>query len=272
LQKRDSFYLNFGKELIAATKTATQIDGKPFLEFMDELVPSYIASRILDMSRRVDALAIVTMDHPQVNQAIEEVTASGKPVFSLLSHTTSMACTGHLGVDSRKCGRIAGWTICHMAKKAGKIGILVGSHRYLNQELSEISFRTYMREHAPQFQLLEPIINLDDERIAYEAVSDMIDSIPDLVAIYVSGGGQDGFIRALRERAEATKLIAICNEFTESTKSALLDNTVVLTLATPIAAISARLVDMVAKACASPALPHFPQIMLPPNIHISENI
>ena len=44
------------------------------------------------------------------------------------------------------------------------------------QEISEISFRNYMREYAPQFQLLEPLVNLDDQRISYEAVVDMLAS------------------------------------------------------------------------------------------------
>ena len=53
-----------------------------------------------------------------------------------------------------------------MAKRPGKVGILVGSHRYLSQDLAEISFRGYMREHASDLQLLESHIILDDSRIA----------------------------------------------------------------------------------------------------------
>ena len=272
LQKRDQFYQEFAKELVATTKSSTLIDGKPIVEFMDELVPSYIAGRILEMSRRVDGLAVVAMDHPQINEAIDDAIAHGKPVFTLLSQTTSTTCTGHLGLDSRKCGRIAGWTISRMAENPGKIGILVGSHRYLNQELSEISFRTYMREHAPDFHLLEPIVNLDDERIAYEAVTEMVETYPDLVAIYVSGGGQGGLIRALRERTSTNKLIAVCNELTTVNKSALIDGTIDLALATPIKTLSLRLVELLAKACSVPNAPRQPQIMVPPDIYISENI
>ena len=186
----------------------------------------------------------MALDYPQVNEAVEWATAQGTPCFTLLSNISSTACVGHLGIDGRRNGRIAAWSISRLARSPGKVGILVGSHRYLHQELSEISFRTYMREHAPQFQLMEPIVNLDDEEIAYEAISKMASDNADFVGIYVSGGGQDGLVRALRERGDAPKIVAVCNELTATTKMALHDGVVDVALATPIADISKRLVEM----------------------------
>ena len=272
LQKRDNFYLEFGRDLVAATKANKEIEGKPILEFMEELIPATIAKRLTEMVPRVDAVAVVAMDHPQVNEAVENAKAHGKAVFTLLSQITTPACAGHFGLDSRKAGRIAAWTISRTAKKVGKIGILVGSHRYLNQELSEISFRSYMREHAPEFQLLEPIINLDDERIAYEAVCEMVKTYPDLVAIYVSGGGQDGLIRALREIETGPRPIAVCNELTATTRAALIDGVIDLALATPIASLATRVVEAMVKASNGAEISHLAPTMLPPNIYLSENI
>lgn len=272
LQKPDPFYQTLGKELVAATKAARTVEGRPLLEFMEEVVPSVVADRLLEMARKVDAIAVVAMDHPVVNEAVESVIGGGKPVFTLLSNITSPMCCGHFGADSRKCGRIAGWTISRLARQPGKIGILVGSHRYLNQELSEISFRTFMREHAPEFQLLEPIVNLDDDDIAYEAITDLVGKSSDLVGIYVSGGGQEGLIKALRERQSDERLVAVCNELTPATRAALHDGVIDLTLGTPFAALSRRLVEVMAKSTTGAELPHLPPLMLPPEIHLSENI
>ena len=136
-----------------------------------------------------------------------------------------------------------------MVKQTGKIGILVGSHGYINQETSEISFRSYMREYSPQQQLLEPIVNLDDESIAYDAISEMLAKYPDLVAIYVAGGGQDGLIRALREHKGPIRPIAVCNELTPSTKAALIDDIIEVALVTPVGPLSSLTVEMMIKAC-----------------------
>jgi LacI family transcriptional regulator len=272
LQKPDAFYRQLAQELVGASRASSIVEGKPFVEFVDDVVPSIIAERLLQIAKKSEAVAVVAMDHPVVNEAVEAVIAQGKPVFTLLSNLNSPAVSGHFGADSRKCGRIAGWTISRLAKKPGKIGILVGSHRYLNQELSEISFRTYMREHAPEFQLLEPIVNLDDERIAYEAVSDMVAANADLVGIYVSGGGQEGLIRALREFSPTVRLIAVCNELTPATRTALHDGVIDLTLGTPFAALSRLLVEAMAKGTTSQDMPHLRPLMLPPDVFIPENV
>lgn len=272
LQKRDSFYLTLGKELAAATKAAHAIDGKPTVEFIDELVPAMIAERIRQVAPKMDAVAVVAVDHPLVNEAIEEVVAQGKAVFTLLSDVSSTSRTGHLGLDGRKLGRTAAWTISRMAKQPGKIGILVGSHRYLNQELAEISFRSYMRELATEFTLLEPIVNLDDEAIAYEAVTEMLKSNPDLVGIYACGGGQDGLIRALQDEQAGARVIAVCNELTPTTRSALIDGTVDLVLSHPVVSMAAKLVEMMMKVCNMAELPHLAPVLLHADIHMSENI
>ena len=273
LQKRqDSFYQAFGAELVKAIKDCEAIDGKPILEFVDELVPSRIAARIRDLGERADALAIVAVDHPTVNEAVEHVVSRGKRVFTLLSDITTTARSCYLAVDSRKSGRTAAWTISRLARNPGKVGILLGSHRYLSQEISEISFRSYMREHAPEFQLLEPIINLDDERIAYEAVSDMLASNADLTGIYAAGGGQEGLIRALKEEGAGRKVVAVCNELTVSTRAALIDGTIDLALRTPVESMSFRAIALLARATTMPEAELPGQVLFPAEIFISENL
>ena len=273
LQKRDDeFYRSLASELTAATKNASAIRGRPLIEFMDEIVPSMIAARIRETGQKVDALAIVAVDHPLVNEAIADVTAQGKPVFTLLSDVTAPTRTGYLAVDSRRAGRTAAWAISRLSKTAGKIGILLGSHRYLSQELAEISFRSYMREHAPEFHLLEPLVNLDDSRISYEAIVDMVASNPDLVGIYVSGGGTEGLIRALRDEKAGQRIIAVCNELMPLTRMALIDGTVDLVLATPVAELARRAVDVMTRACNGENLEGASQVQLLAEIYMSENI
>jgi LacI family transcriptional regulator len=272
LQKPDAFYRQLGHELVTASRSSRLVEGKPFIDFVEDVVPAIIAERLLQIAKKSDAIAVVAMDHPVVNEAVEAVIAQGKPVFTLLSNINSASVSGHFGADSRKCGRIAGWTISRLARKPGKIGILVGSQRYLNQELSEISFRTYMREHAPDFQLLEPITNLDDERIAYEAVSDMVSGDADLVGVYVSGGGQEGLIRALREFCTPHQLVAVCNELTPATRAALHDGVIDLTLGTPFSSLARLLVEAMAKGTIGQDMPHLRPLNLPPDVFIAENI
>jgi LacI family transcriptional regulator len=273
LQKRhDPFYQALGEALAHATRNAAMIEGKPVIEFTEELAPSLIAQRLLETGARADAVAVVSVDHPLVNEAVEALAARGKPVFTLLSDLTTSARAGYFAVESRKAGRTAGWAIARAARKPGKVAVLVGSHRYLSQETTEISFRSYMREVVPEFHVLESLINLDDDRITYEAVVNLVASTPDLSAIYVAGGGREGMIRALQEEKAEARVFVVCNELVPSTRSALIDGTIDLVLATPSAAIAPRLVEAMARACDHKPLQNTGESLFPAEIYLSENI
>jgi LacI family transcriptional regulator len=273
LQKKDQeFYRNFATALVAATKDSTAVQGRPVVEFVDAVAPQAIADGIRDMAKRCDAIAAVAVDHPTVNEAVADVSRMGKPVLTLLSDVTAPERRAYLAVDSRRAGRTAAWAISHLARSAGKIGILLGSHRYLSQELAEISFRSYMRENAPHFQLLEPLVNLDETRIAYELIVHMLTSNDDLVGIYVAGGGAEGLIQALREERAGSRIIAVCNELTAVTRAALLDGTLAMALVTPIQELSRQAVAIMVRACNHEPASQRESILLPATISISESL
>ena len=62
---------------------------------------------------------------------------------------------GYVGLNNRKAGRTAAWIIARTAKRPGKVAVFVGSHRFHGHEMREIGFRSYFREYAPDFELVE---------------------------------------------------------------------------------------------------------------------
>ncbi len=273
LQKRgDHFYQTLGRELAAATDAAAAIRGRAVIEFVDELSPAAIVAALRELGARVDALAVVAVDHPHVSEAVAALQARGVPTVTLLSDLTAETRAGYVGVDGRKAGRTAAWVIARTARAPGKVGILVGSHRYLGQELCEIGFRSYFREHAPQFHLLETLVNLEDPRIAYEATLDLLQRNHDLVGIYIAGGGMAGVIRALRDEAPGRGLGLVCNELTPENRAGLIDGIVTMVINTPLPLLAARAVDLMTRA-ANAAAPESPaQVLLPFELFVSENV
>jgi LacI family transcriptional regulator len=272
LQKRhDAFYQTLGHDLQKATTSAMDISGKALIDFSEELVPATIVTKLQDLATKCHAVAVVAVDHPTVKEAISSIASRGKPVFTLLSDVSTPGRTANIALDSRKLGRTAGWLVARNCQTKGKVGVIVGSHRYINQEISEISFLSYVREHAPHLELLESIVCLDDAQLAYEAASDLLDRHQDLVAIYDCGGGQDGLINAMREKRGNRKVVGICNEVTESTRLALIDGTVDMLLATPTERIARELVKQMTLAV--DGIRDIPgETLFPAEIYISENI
>ncbi len=273
LQRRsETFYEALGSELIRATRDATGIAGRATVHYLDDLTPAHVAAGIADLARRCDALAIVAADHPRITEALQLVQARAIPVFTLLSDVSAPARRGFIGIDHRKAGRTAAWTVTRLAKAPGRVGIIVGSHRYLGHELCEMSFRSYCREHAPAFELLESRISFENAGFAQEATIDLLHRAPDLVGLYVAGGGMEGVIAALRDTATRDHVVTVCNELIPETRAALIEGIVDLVIATPVRALADRTVATMAEALARHDGDLPPQILLPFDIYISENV
>jgi LacI family transcriptional regulator len=272
LQKRDTFYSLLADELQIATRHLTTARGRAIVEFVSEISPSAISQRLRHLGQHVDAIACVSVDHPQVSREIEALRAKGVPTFAILSDLTTPARVGYIGRDNRKEGRTAAWMIAKAAPGPGKVGIIVGSHRYLCQETAEISFRAWFRENAPGFQVMEPLTNLEDGRLAYLATQNMMAAHPDLVGLYICGGGMEGVIGAAREAPDPGRTAIVCNELTPKTKAGLIDGVLTAVIATPTAALAKlTLESMVLALNASPSFPQI-QNIVPFELYLQTNI
>lgn len=127
-----------------------------------------------------------------------------------------------------------------------EVGVFVGSHRYLGQETCEMAFRAYLREHAPQFRVLDTRVNLEDERLAYEAAQELLSRHPALAGLYVAGGGVPGILRALREHPR--HVVTVCTELTAERRQALIDGVIDIVLGTPLPRVAGTAVAMMLRA------------------------
>ena len=271
LHKRaQEFYRALGEDRAGATQANTSVRGRALLEFVDELSPGAVTRALRDIGARADAIAVVAVDHPSVSEAVADLKARGVPCFALLSDISAPASAGYLCVDNRKAGRTAAWMIARTALRAGSVGVLVGSHRYLGQDLRVMGARAYFREHAPDFQVLEPLVNLDEPRIAYEGTLDLLKRHVGLAGILVAGGGMEGVIGALRDEGAGGRICVVCNELTSVTRAALIDRVVTCVIATPRRLLAERAVAAMAAAAGGSEVAGAE--FLPFEIHVSENI
>ena len=266
------FYHDFARVLEAATTQATRFRGVPVVEFWSSQAPEEIVARLNRLAAKTRAVALVSPDHPTVTAAVETLKARGIAVFSLLSDFAPGVREGYVGLNNRKAGRTAAWMIAKCAKKPGKVAVFVGSHRFHGHELREIGLRSYFREHAPQFTVLETLVNLETSELTHQAMLGLLEEHPDLVGCYVAGGGMEGAISALRAVAPKQPPIVICNEITPETRAALADNIVTMVIATPLPRLCRELVDLMAHAIKDGAANAPGQTFLPFDIYLPETI
>ena len=271
LQKEGSpFYRQVAVDLEQAAR-ALAGGSSVAVEFVGELDVPTIVERMRRLGGQVDALAVVAVDHPRISEQIARLRAEGILTFALLSDLSAPERGGYIGLDARKAGRTAAWAITRLARKPGPVAIFVGSHRYLDHDTREISMRSYLRELAPNFRLLEPVIDLEQPEVAYDAALTLLGRHPELVGIYAASGGIDGVIRAVAERGRGPDVVLVGNELTASTRAALIDGVVDLVIATPTRVLAEMAVRSMIDAALRPAAFTASQIMLPLEIYGPEN-
>ena len=274
LQKRDegTFYADLATALTEAARRATGFRCRALIDFAAELSPAAIVEKLIALGETAHAVAVVAVDHPTITEAVSQLRDRGAPTFALLTGLTAPSCAGYAGIDNRQAGRMAAWAIARTAEKPGAVGLFVGSHRYLGHELREIGFRSYFREHAPQFQVLDALVNLEEKRIAYEATLELLQRRRDLAGLYVAGGGMEGVIAALREEGRAGSLSVVVHELTADSRAALIDDVVTVVIGTPVPALARRTVDAMLRAVEQRDGESGRQLLLPFEIYTSENV
>lgn len=274
LQKRsDPFYRALAEALQSACESRHPTPCIARISFQEALEPAAIADQLREAAQAADAVAVVAVDHPHVNAAIAELHAQGKPVFTLLSDLSAPERAGYVGVDARHSGRTVAWLLSRLAAP-GPFAVFLGSHRYLGQEAAEGAFRSWLREHAPQRVVLDTQVNLEDERLAYEALQSLLAREPGLAGLYVAGGGVPGIVRALREHPD--HVVSACTELMPDRRAAMIDGVLDLVLVSPRERIAttavARMLEAVQCAAEGRPWPVAQSFTQPFELHTPENL
>ncbi|TNC69142.1 LacI family DNA-binding transcriptional regulator [Rubellimicrobium roseum] len=271
-KEKQAFYQAFAAELEAAARRATGVRVRLVLEFAASQAPSDFATLMLGMRGRADAVAASAVTHPDVTDAVTSLKSAGIPCFALLNDFAPGVRQSYLGLNNLKVGRIAASMIGLAAHRPGKVAVFVGGYRWHGHELREAGFRSWFREFAPQFQVLDTLVNLETRQLTYEATLDLLSRQKELRGIYCAGGGMEGAIAALREIRKPHEVCLVVNELTPQSRGALVDGFATMVIATPLSQLCDDLVRLMAEAVRSGpsevAGQHFlrPELILPESV------
>ncbi|MGV8951276.1 MAG: LacI family DNA-binding transcriptional regulator, partial [Cypionkella sp.] len=168
-KERQAFYQSFKTELERAVTNVVGLRASVIIEFASSQTPADFTGLMEDMADRVDAIAATAVTHPDVTDAVTRLNAKGIPCFALLNDFAQGVRQNYLGLNNMKIGRIAAYMIAATCHQPGKIAVFVGGYRWHGHELRETGFRSYFREYAPQFAILDTLVNLETRQLTYEA-------------------------------------------------------------------------------------------------------
>lgn len=265
----------FSQALAGAVEAAAtefrDAEVKLRFEHLDDLSPEAVATRLLALAEECEAVGVVAAEHPIVTDAIDRLAARGVPVLALVSPLSARVPVGFVGLDSWKVGRMSAWAFEHLCKAPGKLGILVGTHRYRCHDQNESGFRSYFREHANEFVLLEPQSTFESDAIAREVTEKLLRTHPDLKGLYVSGGGIGGALAALRGSGRAGQVVTVGYDLLEATRAGLLDGSLTLVISHPFRSFGREVVAALVRAKEAGPEGGAPSVSVPFEIVTREN-
>lgn len=271
-KERQAFYQAFKAEIERTVAAATGVRASVVIEFSASQAPSEFASLMDGMAGRVDAVAATAVTHPEITDAVIRLNAIGVPCFALLNDFAQGIRQNYLGLNNIKVGRIAAHMIAQTRYTSGKIAVFVGGYRWHGHELRETGFRSYFREYAPQFSVLDTLVNLETRQLTYEATLDLLGRNPDLRGIYCAGGGMEGAIAALHEVRAPGEVSLVVNELTPESRSALISREVTMVIGTPLSRLCADLVTLATDTIQNGFPPVPGQHFLQPDLYLPESV
>lgn len=271
-KERQAFYQALRAEMERAVAAAPGIRGQAVFEFSTSQSPAEFAGLMEGLAGRADAVGATAVTHPDVTDAVTRLNGTGVPCFALLNDFAQGVRQNYVGLNNIKVGRIAAHIIAQTARRPGKIAVFVGGYRWHGHELRETGFRSYFREYAPQFTILDTLVNLETRQLTYEATLDLLGRHPDLRGIYCAGGGMEGAIAAIKEVRAPGEVGLVVNELTPESRSALISRHVTMVISTPLQRFCAEVVSLMSQS----VLNGFPNMVgqhfLQPDLYLPESV
>lgn len=224
------------------------------IEFADRLDPEHIAARLVDLGGQCDAVAVIAADHPLIAQAIQSLRNQGKPAVAYITDQSAPERAGYVGADNWKLGRTAAWFIAQTTCRPGRVQVFIGNHRYQCQDISEASFRSYMRESASHLSVDDSMPTHEEPKEAYRLTAQLLAEKDDLVGVYVAGGGISGVLQAVRESPDGRRrsFRVVCRDIGPEARRGLTEGLITAALCHPLEQTSDQLIQTMIDAIGQP--------------------
>jgi LacI family transcriptional regulator len=232
---RVCFMLPSGSNSFVAMLREQIAENRPWMEDhrvvaqtveVDVFEPEQLAHRLLAIKGRCDTAVVMALDHPLVRAAIDELTAQGIGIITLVSDVPSSRRHRYVGIDNVAAGRTAGTLIGRfVGGRQGDVGVIVGSLSLRDHAERSFGFNQVMAAEHPGLVVLSPIEGKDDSRRTEALCGDLLAAHPALVAIYSVGAGNRGIASALQASGRAKQVVFVGHELTPFARRDLLSGT-----------------------------------------------
>jgi LacI family transcriptional regulator len=191
----------------------------------DVFDPAVLAAKLEDLVGRVDGIAVVALDHPNVRAAINDLADSGAKVVTLVSDVPSSRRNHYVGIDNNAAGRTAAGLVGRfIGGRPGRVAIMAGSRSLRDHAERIFGFTQVMAAEYRQLEVLPVAEGHDDDGRSEHLMGRLLAEHRDIVGLYNVGAGTAGVAKALLgDSGRAGEIAFVGHDVTAVTRKLLLN-------------------------------------------------
>lgn len=199
--QNNPFWIPVTEGAMAAKDYLADFNGTlDYVDLGDDLSAEAVVSGIeAALAQQYDGIVVVPI-FDGTARIINEATEEGVPVFSIIAEgAVPSDRLSFMGQDATAAGQQIGEFINEQMDGDGKLGVITGYFGATQHQMRMDGALDYLKENAPDIEIIGPFENRDKAESAYSLVQDMYTANPDLEMVYVTAGGPYGAAKAIQD-------------------------------------------------------------------------
>jgi len=220
---------HFVETIVLAVHEASiaQISDRVDVEVMqvNAADPHAVVDRLQTLNlSRLDGVAIMVPETPQVRDAIAHIKSAGIHVVAFVADLPNSRCDHFVGIDNFSAGQTAGALLGKFLRnEAGCILVVTNSMVARDSIERRFGLDEVLTRDFPRLKALPTIEFHDDPQRIHDTLAHAVAGHSDLKAVYSMGSGNAAMLDALRENADLSDLVVIAHDLTSVTRQGLAD-------------------------------------------------
>jgi len=243
------------------------------VRYFEDRDPAAVVKFFAETAPLFDGLAIITMDHPSVLEAVSGYCATGGKVVCMVSDLPRSSRQAFIGIDNKSAGKTAASLIGRFSREAtGKVAVLTGPLQQLDHQDRLLGFQSVLMEDFPGLKICQINEEHGNDEDRYRITADLLKKNSDLRGIYHSGSENEPIIRAITETGRKRQVVLVGHQLTDASRVMLAEGSLDAILNQNTSFIVDRTIQTLRALCSNTFSPHQVQQLAPVEIYLRDNL
>lgn len=224
------------------------------------------------LSQEVHGIVLAPYNSPKIVQKINTLYDMGIPVVTTNTDVSNSKRIAYVGSNDFLSGETAGGLMGLMTTGEIHTGIILGSQQILCHTDRACGFQSCIQKKYPRIHVTALVQNQDDEVESFHVTQQLLQTHPEINALYFAAGGVYGGCKAVLAENRSNSLTIITHDKVDTTRSFVKDGIISATICQQPFVQGSKSLDILFNYLTAGELPEKELNYVTVDIRIAENI